>query len=141
MSVCSGITINLSLLCMSICLTLYTPEQLSQPNAFLCYHCVAVYYSLSLTPILTVLLKVTLDFCSPHDLKVMTSDRDFRSELTSTQNLTLALGLSQRTVLLCSHEFIENDLKPFESALNSVIMSDVSQREIHQTFFANPLRR
>lgn len=64
-------------------------------------------------------------FCSPNDLKVMTSERDFRADLSQTQNLTLSLGLSQRTVLLCSHEFVENDLKQFESALNSVIMSEV----------------
>ena len=63
----------------------------------------------------------TSTFCSPYDLKVMSNERDFKSDLSHTQNLMLALGLSQRTVLLCSQEFIESDLQQFESVAYSVM--------------------
>lgn len=61
---------------------------------------------------------------SPYDLKVMTNERDFKTDLSHTQNLMLAIGLSQRIVLACSQEFVENDLTQFESVANGVL-SDV----------------
>lgn len=66
-----------------------------------------------------------LDVCfrlhSPHDLKVMTSEKDFKSELNATQNLMLCMGLSQRTVLHCTQEFVDNDLKNFITAVPHVL--------------------
>lgn len=55
----------------------------------------------------------------------MSNERDFKSDLSHTQNLMLALGLSQRTVLLCSQEFIESELEQFESVAYGV-MPEVS---------------
>lgn len=49
----------------------------------------------------------------------MTNERDFKSDLSNTQNLMLALGLSQKIIVVISQEFIENDLKAFESVVNS----------------------
>lgn len=58
---------------------------------------------------------------SPNDLKVLTSEKDFKSELNPTQNLMLAMGLSQKTVLHCTQEFVENDLANFEAAIQHVL--------------------
>jgi len=66
---------------------------------------------------------------SPHDLKVITNERDFKSDLTHTQNLMLAIALAQRTVLLCSQEFVENDLQQFETIVYSAL-PEVSQSDI-----------
>lgn len=58
---------------------------------------------------------------SPYDLRVMSNERDFKADLSHTQNLMLALGLSQRTVLLCSQDFIESELSQFESVAYGVM--------------------
>jgi len=67
---------------------------------------------------------------SPYDLKVMSNERDFKSDLSHTQNLMLALGLSQRTVLLCSQEFIESDLQQFESVAYSVMPEEERKNKL-----------
>lgn len=64
----------------------------------------------------------------------MTSERDFKTELTVTQNLTLALGLSSRTVLVCSQEFLETDWKQAESIVNMVMPSEVSIYRRHELY-------
>ena len=51
----------------------------------------------------------------------MTSEKDFKSELSATQNLMLCMGLSQKTVLHCTQEFVDNDLKNYISAVSHVL--------------------
>ena len=51
----------------------------------------------------------------------MTSEKDFKSELSATQNLMLCMGLSQKTVLHCTQEFVDNDLKNYISAVPHVL--------------------
>ncbi|XP_067945395.1 uncharacterized protein [Watersipora subatra] len=67
---------------------------------------------------------------NPHDLKVLTSEKDFKSELNATQNLMLAIGLSQKTILHCTGEFIENDLANFESAVQHVLSEDERKNRV-----------
>ncbi|XP_067949950.1 uncharacterized protein [Watersipora subatra] len=61
---------------------------------------------------------------SPHDLKVMTNERDFKADLSNTSNLLLAITLSQRIVLVCSQEFVENELPQFESVAYGVMSEE-----------------
>ncbi|KAF6024855.1 hypothetical protein EB796_016842 [Bugula neritina] len=67
---------------------------------------------------------------SPHDLKVITNERDFKSDLTHTQNLMLAIALAQRTVLLCSQEFVENDLQQFETIVYSALPEEERKNKL-----------
>lgn len=68
---------------------------------------------------------------SPHDLKVLTSEKDFKSELNATQNLMLAIGLSQKTVLHCTQEFVENDLANYEAAVQHVLQEVLGLYALH----------
>ena len=55
----------------------------------------------------------------------MTNERDFKADLSHNSNLLLAISLCQRIVLVCSQEFVENDLPQFESVAYGV-MTEVS---------------
>jgi len=63
----------------------------------------------------------TISLSSPNDLKVLTSEKDFKADLNATQNLMLAMGLSRRTVLHCTQEFMESDYANYESAVQHVM--------------------
>lgn len=56
----------------------------------------------------------------------MTSMDDYKPELTATQNLMLCAGLSQKTVLLCSQEFADNNLNNYISSGLQFQVCDIS---------------
>lgn len=62
----------------------------------------------------------------------MTSEKDFKGELSATQNLMLAMGLSQKTVLHCTQDFVDNDLQNFIQAVPHVLQ-EVRNTGYYQT--------
>ncbi|KAF6033944.1 hypothetical protein EB796_007747 [Bugula neritina] len=67
---------------------------------------------------------------SPNDLKVLTSEKDFKADLNATQNLMLAMGLSRRTVLHCTQEFMESDYANYESAVQHVMPEEERRQKV-----------
>jgi len=67
----------------------------------------------------------------------MTTERDFKPELSATNNLRLALSLSQWVVLYCSQEYIENDYPTFETTAANTL-SEVCSEYMYciQTYFS-----
>lgn len=66
----------------------------------------------------------------PMELKCLTNQRDFKTDLTPVQNVILAIGISQRTVVVCTQRFIDKDLQTFCTAAGLVMAEDERRAKI-----------